>query len=112
MSRIWILFGASTLWVPVVAAAAANWLIDPLVWICQTLLEKVSADLLVRASDELDPEHLAKFVTTWYQLATKAASSSRKWSAAFQSAARRKSVLDEKNVVSEKMRRAQKACEV
>jgi|SRR5215469_17439429 len=41
-------------------------------WIRQTLLDKVSADLLLRASDELDAEHLAKFVTTWYELATKA----------------------------------------
>ncbi|SRR5258707_213462 len=41
-------------------------------WIRQTLLDKVYTDLLVRASDELDPEHLAKFVTTWYELTTKA----------------------------------------
>jgi hypothetical protein len=41
-------------------------------WIRQTLLDKVYTDLLVRASDELDPEHLAKFVTTFYELTSKA----------------------------------------
>lgn len=41
-------------------------------WIRQTLLDKVYTDLLIRASDELDCEHLAKFVTTWYELTTNA----------------------------------------
>ena len=41
-------------------------------WIRQTLLDKVYTDLLVRASDELDSIDLARFVTTWYELTTKA----------------------------------------
>lgn len=41
-------------------------------WIRQVLLDKVYTDLLVRASNELDSEHLAKFVTTFYELTTKA----------------------------------------
>lgn len=41
-------------------------------WMRQTLLDKIYADLLVRASNELDSDHLAKFVATWYELTTKA----------------------------------------
>ena len=41
-------------------------------WIRQVLLDKVYTDLLIRASNELDTQHLARFVTTWYELTTKA----------------------------------------